>query len=136
MDIIIILLILIILLIFFYKTKQKTKENLDNNLDNYCVNINCGEYKEESGCLSCNNCGIIKNRKGVNLCVNGNNEGPLFVEDWKSWRYLDNPIIYNINSPTPKTYNEYEEYLRQLDLIYANNPQPVYIHNEFIFVKK
>ena len=107
-----ILLVLIILLLII-----NYKENLNN-----CEIINCGDIKDVDKCLSCDNCGIYTDRRDYKYCVNGDKDKPLFLKNWKSWQYLDNPVKYNLNSPSPKLYDKYTQYLDSLDNIYNNTP--------------
>lgn len=113
----IILLIIAILIIYLIQT---IKENFF-----ICSERNCGDF-DISGCLECEYCGIITDNKKNKHCVNGNKDGPQFISNWIKWQYLKYPEVYNINSPTPKLYSEYDKYLDSLDKIYKNTPQPVF----------
>ena len=115
----ILLLILIIILILLIFNK---KENLDNN----CDITNCGEIKDSDKCLSCDTCGVYTDRRDYKYCVNGNKDGPLFIQNWKIWQYQDNPNKYNLNSPHLRIYDKYTKYLDALDLIYNTTPMPKY----------
>ena len=117
----ILLFILLVLIIFLLLVIVKRKENLNN-----CEINNCGDIKDEDRCLSCDNCGIYTDRRNYKYCTNGNENSPLFIKDWKIWKYQTNPNKYNLNSPSPKLYDKYTQYLDDLDKIYINTPMPVY----------
>jgi hypothetical protein len=97
------------------------RENLND-----CEIVNCGEIKDENKCLKCDNCGVYTDIRNYKYCTNGNKNGPLFLENWKIWKYMDNEPLYKINSPNIKLYDEYTKYLDQLDKIIQKTPQPRY----------
>ena len=114
--------VLIICIIYILNNKSNNKrEALDK-----CEVTNCGDIQSESRCLECDNCGIYTDRRNYKYCVNGNNTGPLFIKNWKIWKYLENEPLYNINSPSIKLYNEYYKYLEDYDKIIKNTPMPKY----------
>ena len=114
--------ILIVLVLILILLVIKNKENISSS----CDITNCGKIKYEDECLSCDNCGIYTDRRDYKYCTNGNIDNPIFLEDWKSWQYQDNPIKYNLNSPGTKLYDEYTRYLDALDKIYSTTPMPIY----------
>jgi len=117
--------IICILLIFVIYLLNNKLSNQNENL-NTCEINNCGDIKDEDICLKCDNCGVYTDRRDYVYCVNGDKSGPLFVKNWKIWKYLDNQPIYNINSPSIKLYDEYYRYLDDLDKIIKNTPMPKY----------
>ena len=119
------IIIFVIILSIIYFINSKLTDNKIENLNN-CEIINCGEIKDEDKCLECDNCGVYTSRRDYKFCINGSKDGPLFIKNWKIWKYMDNDALYKINSPNIKLYDEYTNYLEQLDKVIKDTPQPKY----------
>jgi hypothetical protein len=88
--IVIVLIIIIILnLIEPFKTFETKKVLRDCN--------NCG-YNSIHVCSECDTCGVceLENKK---VCINGNENGPIFEDGCKTYKYKKNDLITNKNGP-------------------------------------
>ena len=90
--IVIVLIILIILLMVHIELFNEEKD---------CVN--CGN-NDLNQCLKCDTCGICE-LKNKTICVNGDKDGPMFIDDCITYKYKDNDVITNSLRPILSLYS-------------------------------